>query len=141
MIEVGVFVTVVAGPVVTVGKPERFLRRLFQAAVEIIKKKLPEASFVDFHSCGSFHRLFFYFFGSFFFFFLNGVSLVENRAESRYESATRLLQRFQETFERDPHGESCDVCSDDVLRGLDYKDYGHSLSVGVWLGDGSKEFV
>jgi hypothetical protein len=38
-----------------VGKPERFLRRLFQAAVEIIKKKLPKASFADFHSCGSFH--------------------------------------------------------------------------------------
>jgi hypothetical protein len=28
---VGVLVTVAAGPVVTVGKPERFLRRLFQA--------------------------------------------------------------------------------------------------------------
>jgi hypothetical protein len=40
-----------------VKKPERFLRRLFQAAVEIIKKKSPEASFVDFHGCGSFHRL------------------------------------------------------------------------------------
>ena len=57
MIDVRVLVTV-AGPVVTVGKPERFLRRLFQAAVEIIKKKLPKASFVDFQSCGSFHRLF-----------------------------------------------------------------------------------
>jgi hypothetical protein len=68
-IDVRVFVTVAAGPVVTVGKPERFLRRLFQAAVEIIKKILPQASFVDFHSCGSFHRLFFFFFGSFFFFF------------------------------------------------------------------------
>ena len=69
-----------------------------------------------------------------FFFLFERVSLVENRAESRYESDTRLLQRFQETFERETHGESCDVCSDDVLRGLDYKDYGHSLSVGVWLG-------
>jgi hypothetical protein len=39
-----------------VKKPERFLRRLFQAAVEIIKKKLPKASFDDFHGCGSFHR-------------------------------------------------------------------------------------
>ena len=66
-IDVRVLGTVAAGPVVTVGKPERFSRRLFQAAVEIIKKKLPKASFVDFHSCGSFHRLFFFFFGSFFF--------------------------------------------------------------------------
>jgi len=40
---------------------------------------------------------------------------------------------LEETFERDRYGER-DVCSDDVLRGLDYKDYGHSLSVGVWLG-------
>lgn len=30
---------------------------------------------------------------------------MENRAESRYESDTRLLQRFQETFERETHGE------------------------------------
>ena len=64
-----------------------------------------------------------------FFFLFHRVSLVENRAESRYESDTRLLQRFQETFERETHGESCDVCSDDVLRGLDYKDYGHFLPV------------
>ena len=61
MIEVRVLLTVAAGPVVTVGKPERFLRRLFQAAVEIFKKKLPEASFVDFRSCGSFHRFSFSF--------------------------------------------------------------------------------
>jgi hypothetical protein len=44
-----------AGAVGTVGKPERFLRRLFQAAVEIIKQKSPKATFIDFHSCGSFH--------------------------------------------------------------------------------------
>jgi len=49
-------------------------------------------------------------------------------AASRYESATRLGQRFQETFERDELGK-LDVCSDDVLRGLDYKDYGHFLPV------------
>ena len=67
---------------------------------------------------------------------------MENRAESRYELATRLLQRFEETFERDQHGESCDVCSDDVLRGLDYKDYGHSLLVGLWLWETVvKEFI
>jgi len=55
--------------VVNVGKPKRFLRRLFQAAVRIrIKKKRPKATacFADCHSCGIFHRPFF-FFGSFFF--------------------------------------------------------------------------
>jgi hypothetical protein len=39
-----------------VKKPEPFLRRLFQAAVEIINKKLPKATFIDFHGCVSFHR-------------------------------------------------------------------------------------
>ena len=53
-------------PVGTVKKPERFVRRLFQAVVEIIKKKSPKATFVDFHSLGSFNRLSF-FFGPFFF--------------------------------------------------------------------------
>jgi hypothetical protein len=38
-----------------VGKPERFVRRLFQAAEEIIKKKLPKASLADFLGGGSFH--------------------------------------------------------------------------------------
>jgi len=47
---------IAAGPVVTVKKLAPFLRRLFQAAVEIIKKKLPKATFLDFHGCGSFHR-------------------------------------------------------------------------------------
>jgi hypothetical protein len=45
-----------AGPLVTVKKPERLLHRLFQAAVEIIKKKMPKATLFDFHGCGSFHR-------------------------------------------------------------------------------------
>jgi len=47
------------------------VRRLFQAAVEIIKKKPPKASFVDFHGCGSFHKLplpqLSFFFAAFFF--------------------------------------------------------------------------
>jgi hypothetical protein len=47
---------------------------------------------------------------------------------SRYESATLLGQRLEETFERDRYGK-LDVCSDVVLRGLDYKDYGHFLPV------------
>jgi hypothetical protein len=55
-----------------VKKPEPFLRRLFQAAVEIINKKLPKATFIDFHRCGSFHRPPlpepFFLFGSFSFF-------------------------------------------------------------------------
>ena len=41
---------------------------------------------------------------------------------SRYEYPPLLAQRLEETFERDQHGER-DVCSDDVLRGLGYKDY------------------
>ena len=53
---------------------------------------------------------------------------MENPAGSRYESATPLNQRLEETFERDQHGE-LDICSDDVLRGLGYKDYGQ-LSAG-----------
>jgi len=39
-----------------VKKSKRFLRRLFQAAVEIFKRKAPKASFLDFHGCGSFHK-------------------------------------------------------------------------------------
>jgi hypothetical protein len=49
-------------------------------------------------------------------------------ARSRYESPPLLGQRLEETFERDQHGES-NVCSDDVPRGLRYKDYGQ-LSAG-----------
>ena len=40
MIDVGVLGTVAAGPVVTGGKPERFLRGLFQAAVGIIQEEI-----------------------------------------------------------------------------------------------------
>jgi hypothetical protein len=47
---------------------------------------------------------------------------------SRYESATLLHQRFQETFERDHYGKP-NVCSDVVLRGLGYKVYGRFLPV------------
>jgi len=39
---------VAVGPVVTVEKPERFVRRLFQAAVEIVEKKSPKADFSRF---------------------------------------------------------------------------------------------
>src|SRR5262245_60980452 len=49
-------------------------------------------------------------------------------AGSRYELPPLSTQRLEETFERDQHGER-DVCSDDVLRGLDYKDYAR-LSAG-----------
>jgi hypothetical protein len=34
-----------------------FCAGFFQAAVEIIKKKSPKATLIDFHGCGSFHRL------------------------------------------------------------------------------------
>jgi hypothetical protein len=50
-------------------------------------------------------------------------------AGSRYESATPLHQRLEETFERDRLGKR-DVCSDDVLRGLDYKGYERFLPDG-----------
>lgn len=40
--------TAAVGAVVTVGKPERSLQRLFQAAVEILKKKPPKASLTRF---------------------------------------------------------------------------------------------
>ena len=33
------------------------MRRLFQAAVEIIKKKLPKATDIDFHGCGSYAEI------------------------------------------------------------------------------------
>src|SRR3989442_1381609 len=63
----------------------------------------------------------------FLFFFLFLMSFPCGKpAGSRYESATPLCQRLKETFERDQHGE-LDICSDVVLRGLGYKDYGHSL--------------
>jgi hypothetical protein len=65
----------------------------------------------------------------FWFFFLLLTSFPCGKpAGSRYESSTLLHQRLEETFERDQHGE-CDVCSDDVPRGLGYKDYGQ-LSAG-----------
>jgi len=47
---------IAVGAVETVGKPSAFVARLFQAAVEIIKKKMPKAtlsisiSYVSFHS-------------------------------------------------------------------------------------------
>ena len=50
-------------------------------------------------------------------------------AGSRYEYATRLFRRFEETFERDQDGES-DICSDVVLRGLGYKGCGVFLASG-----------
>jgi len=46
------------GLLVTVGKPERSLRRLFQAAVEIIKKKWPKATAFDFHRLRQFPQAF-----------------------------------------------------------------------------------
>src|SRR5262245_38192619 len=118
----------VAGPVVNVEKPSA-LARLFQAAVGIrIKKKAPQATdcFADFHSCGIFHRPFSFLFW-FFFLLLMGFPCGKP-ARSRYESATLLGQRLEETFERDRYGK-LDVCSDVVLRGLDYKDYGDFLPV------------
>src|SRR5215475_14671018 len=59
----------------------------------------------------------------FWFFFLLLTSFPCGKpAGSRYELPPLSTQRLEETFERDQYGER-DVCSDDVLRGLDYKDY------------------
>lgn len=105
--------------------------RLFQAAVGIrTKKKAPKAtdSGADFHSCGIFHQAIF-FLGSF---FVTSFPCGKP-AGSRYESATLPRKRLEETFERDRHGK-LDICSDDVLRGLDYKGYGHFLPAGCTRG-------
>ena len=121
----------VAGPVVTVDKPSAVFARIIQATVGI------RAFFADFHSCGSFHRPFF-FFGSFS--FLTN-SLRGRPAGSRYEPSTPLPQRLEETFERDQRREP-NVYSDAVLRGLDYKDYAHSLPVVAQSSaKGSKESI
>jgi len=37
-------------------KAAAFCARLFQAGVKIVKKMLPEATLIDFHTCGSFHK-------------------------------------------------------------------------------------
>lgn len=111
----------------------RTIVRLFQAAVGIRFQIKAAAGhpLADFHGCGIFHRLLFFFFASFFFFFESGFPSGKP-AGSRYESSTLLQQRLEETFERDQHGER-DVCSDVVLRGLDYKVYERFLPDGVSL--------
>src|SRR6476620_828339 len=67
----------------------------------------------------------FLFFWFFFLFLLLASFPCGKPVGSRYEWPPLLQQRLGETFERDQHGER-DICSDDVLRGLGYKDYGHS---------------
>jgi hypothetical protein len=109
--------------VVNVEKPSG--ARLSQAAVEIrIKRELPKATdcFADFHSCGIVHRPFSFSF-LVLFSIINEFPLWENRPGRVTNSRPYWVDDLQETFERDQHGE-CDVCSDDVLRGLGYKDYG-----------------
>jgi len=39
-----------------VKKPKRFLRRLFQATVEIIKRMMPQATLIDFHQVRQFSQ-------------------------------------------------------------------------------------
>jgi hypothetical protein len=67
---------------VTVKKSERFVRRLFQAAVEIINKTWPKATDSDFHGCGSFLKLplpqLSFFFGPFFFLCENHTRFTES---------------------------------------------------------------
>jgi hypothetical protein len=82
--------------------------------MEIIKKDMAEGYRFRFPQLRRFPQAFVFLFGSFSFFneFPPGMP-----AGSRYEYATRLFRRFEETFERDQDGES-DICSDVVLRGL-----------------------
>ena len=58
---------------------------------------------------------------------------MENRPGRVTNQPPLLGQRLQETFERDRNGKS-NVCSDDVLRGLGYKDYERFLLVWFELG-------
>ena len=77
----------------------------------------------------------------FFFLFLFGTSFPCGKpAGSRYESIPLLGKRLKETFERDQHGK-LDICSDDVLRGLDYKVYGHFLPVRFSSREMMEKFV
>jgi hypothetical protein len=77
----------------------------------------------------------------FFFLFLFGTSFPCGKPTgSRYESATLLGKRLQETFERDQHGK-LDICSDVVLRGLGYKVYGHFLPARFLKREMMEKFV
>jgi transposase len=96
-----------------------------------IKKKLPKATagVADFHSCGIFHRPF-----SFSFLVLFSFSFcAEFPLWKTGQVALRISHPIGSTIEGDFRARSgtgsLDVCSDDVLRGLDYKDYGHFLPV------------
>ena len=65
------------------------MRRLFQAAVEIIKRKSPKATFSDFQGCGSFHRpLLSFFFASFFFLCVHYSKVVEKMSRQDHLWAT-----------------------------------------------------
>jgi hypothetical protein len=79
--------------------------------MEIIKKDIAEGYRFRFPQLRRFPQAFFWFF------FVFNEFPPGMPAGSRYEYATRLFRRFEETFERDQDGES-DICSDVVLRGL-----------------------
>src|SRR6266446_5053349 len=103
-----------------------FSKQLWESASTKRRRRPPilRISIAAAFSTGRFLFLFW-----FFFLFLLLTSFPCGKPDgSRYESATLLRQRLEETFERDQYGK-WNVCSDDVLRGLGYKDYGHFLPV------------
>ena len=117
---------------VNVGKPERlwrggFSKQLWESASIKSRRRPPNLWRISIAAAFS-TGLFLFLFWSFFLFLLLTSFPCGKPAGSRYESPPLLHQRLEETFERDQHGE-LNVCSDDVLRGLGYKDYGQ-LSAG-----------
>src|SRR5215831_9580677 len=96
---------VVAEPVGTVKKPERSVRGFFKRLVEIINKKSPKATLIDFHSCDSFDRLSF-FFGPFFFLCENRPknfpprSLIGHDRRSPWPAAWRILHARVQNYTR-----------------------------------------
>ena len=69
------------------------MRRLFQAAVEIVKNKSAKATFPDFHGCGSFHRPPLFFLFCFFFLSLCFHSTLSEKIR------TRMVYRLRSAIE------------------------------------------
>src|SRR5436309_9551718 len=102
-----------------------FSKQLWESASTKSRRRPPIVLRISIAAAFSTGRFLFLFWFFFLFLFLTSFPCGKP-AGSRYESAALLFRRLEETFERDRHGE-LDICSDVVLRGLDYKDYGHSL--------------
>src|SRR5499426_2327346 len=104
-----------------------FSKQLWESASRRSRRRRPMVLRISRAAAFSTGRFLFLFW--FFFLFLLLTSFPCGKPTgSRYELPPLSTQRLEETFERDQYGER-DVCSDDVLRGLDYKDYAR-LSAG-----------